>query len=71
MTACLVFCACCCERHSSCLPGGQDGTWAGQQEQVALAREQGLRLRIYQAGQPSWVLAPGFPDFPEVAPRHR
>ena len=44
----------------------QEGTWAGQQELVALARDQRLRLRVYQAGQPSWVLAPDFPDFPKV-----
>ncbi|KAK9843989.1 hypothetical protein WJX81_001182 [Elliptochloris bilobata] len=45
----------------------RDGTWAGQQELVALARDQRVRLRVYQAGQPSWVLAPDFPEFPKDA----
>ena len=34
----------------------QDGTWAGQQEQVAAARHFNVRIAIYQAGQPCWVI---------------
>ena len=54
------------KRQGACL---QEGTWAGQQELVALARDLRLRLRVYQAGQPSWVLAPDFPDFPKAWPQ--
>lgn len=46
----------------------QDGTWAGQQEQVALARCLGMVLCIYQAGQPCWNIRPDSPDFPKVTP---
>ena len=54
------------QRQGGCL---QEGTWAGQQELVALARDLRLRLRVYQAGQPSWVLAPDSPDFPKAWPQ--
>ena len=51
----------------ACLPAGaQEGTWAGQQEQVAVARLFGVVTHIYQAGQPLWSIKPGFADFPEV-----
>ncbi|KAK9830321.1 hypothetical protein WJX72_010989 [[Myrmecia] bisecta] len=51
-----------------CKRMAEEGTWAGQHEQVALARLLGLQLRIYQAGQPCWTLRPGDPDFPPDAP---
>lgn len=44
----------------------QEGTWAGQQEQVAVARHFGVVIHVYQAGQPLWSIRPGFPDFPQV-----
>ncbi len=47
-------------------PGAQEGTWAGQQEQVALARLEHIRICIHQAGQPLWTIAPCLPDFPKV-----
>ena len=48
-------------------PGLQEGTWAGQQEQVALARLEGIRICIHQAGQPLWTIAPCVPGFPQVS----
>ena len=36
----------------------QDGTWAGQQELVALSRSAGYKIAIFQAGQPCWTLNP-------------
>ena len=44
----------------------QEGTWAGQQEQVAVARLFGVIIHIHQAGQPLWSIKPDFPGFPEV-----
>lgn len=44
----------------------QDSTWAGQQEQVALARQYGVMIRVYQVNQPAWTMKPDFSDFPKV-----
>ena len=44
----------------------QDGTWAGQQEQVALACHYGIMIRVYQADQPAWTIKPDM--VPEVRP---
>lgn len=44
----------------------QNGTWAGQQEQVALARQYGVMIRVYQANQPAWTIRPDYPGFPKV-----
>ena len=43
----------------------QDGTWAGQQEQVALACHYGIMIRVYQADQPAWTIKPDM--VPEVS----
>ena len=54
--------------------GVQDGTWAGQQEQVALARRYGVMIRVYQANQPAWTIKPDtvpevlLPDMESKAP---
>jgi hypothetical protein len=53
----------------------QDSVWAGQQEQVAVARLFGALIHIFQEGQPLWTIRPDFPDFPQVpdcvaAPAH-
>ena len=49
----------------------QDGTWAGYQEQVALARHHGVMIRVFQANQPAWTIKPDYPGFPKVcAPLH-
>ena len=52
--------------HVKLLTALQDGTWAGQQEQVALARQYGVMIRVYQANQPAWTIKPDFTDFPKV-----
>ena len=52
--------------HIKLLFALQDGTWAGQQEQVALARQYGVMIRVYQANQPAWTIKPDFTDFPKV-----
>lgn len=44
----------------------RDGEWAGQQEQVALALLLGVTLRVYQPGQPSWLIQPDVAGFPPV-----
>ncbi|KAK9831129.1 hypothetical protein WJX74_004441 [Apatococcus lobatus] len=51
-----------------CKRMAKEGTWAGQQEQVALARLERIRICIHQAGQPLWTIAPCVPDFPKDAP---
>jgi len=40
---------------------GRDAAWGGQAEQVALCQLLGVRLRIFQAGQAPWVIAPPAP----------
>ncbi|BDA43257.1 probable deubiquitinase OTUD6B at N-terminal half [Coccomyxa sp. Obi] len=50
-----------------CRRMSEDGTWAGYQEQVAVARLCSVAIRIYQAGQPVWTIKPDYPDFPKDA----
>ena len=52
--------------HVKLLTALQESTWAGQQEQVALARQYGVMIRVYQANQPAWTIKPDFSDFPKV-----
>ncbi|EIE22284.1 cysteine proteinase [Coccomyxa subellipsoidea C-169] len=51
-----------------CKRMSEDGTWAGYQEQVALARLCSVAIRVYQAGQPVWTIKPEYPDFPQDSP---
>ena len=45
--------------------------WAGYQEQVALARQYGVMIRVFQANQPAWTIKPDYPEFPKVCtPQH-
>ena len=44
----------------------QDGVWAGQQEQVALTRLKGVKICVYQQGQPCWTIAPDYPEIRKV-----
>ena len=43
----------------------RDAAWGGQAEQVALCQLLGVRMRIFQAGQSPWVIAPSEPEAEE------
>lgn len=49
-----------------CKRMAEDGTWAGQQEQVAVARLAGILIHIFQDRQPLWTIKPNYPEFPQV-----